>query len=428
MKGTYFTMNELKKLHIVQSVIDKKRTGKEAAKLLNISERQLWRLVKKVKNEGEVGIKHKNHFNKPKHAATEEFKDKIYKLKISNAYCDTNFSHFKELLEENENIFVSYSFIYKTLTEKGLISKKKHRKRKTHRLRQRKERFGEMIQTDGTPHDWFKDGNKYSLHGYIDDATGRVLGLYMCENECLMGYLEITRQMLQNYGSPQLVYSDKYSVFFPTQGQKLTIEEELEGKKQSTTQFYNILDTLGIELKAASTSQAKGRIERLWGTLQDRLITEFKLNNIKTIDEANKFLLTYINKHNKRFAIEPANPESTFIPLPKYIDLDLLLASKLTRVIDNAGTFTIKNKRFQIVDNNILPKSKVEILISHKLGIIALHKDKRYKVITIDNVPNTYSTINFNAFANKYSLEMIKIADQLLGENAKAYEPLLTSS
>ena len=143
-----------------------------------------------------------------------------------------------------------------------------------------------LVQTDGTPFDWFNIGNKYSLHGYIDDATGKILGLYMCENECLMGYLEITRQMLKKYGSPVAIYSDKYSVFFPTSSQKLTTEEQLEGKEKPTTQFHRIMDFLGIELIAASTSQAKGRIERLWETLQDRLVTEFKINNIKTIDDA----------------------------------------------------------------------------------------------------------------------------------------------
>ena len=148
-----------------------------------------------------------------------------------------------------------------------------------------------LVQTDGTPFDWFNIGKKYSLHGYIDDATGKILGLYMCENECLMGYLEITRQMLKKYGSPIAIYSDKYSVFFPTSYQKVTIEEELKGKLKPTTQFHRIMDFLGIELIAASTSQAKGRIERLWETLQDRLVTEFKINHITTIEKLINFYL-----------------------------------------------------------------------------------------------------------------------------------------
>ena len=285
-----------------------------------------------------------------------------------------------------------------------------------------------LVQTDGTPFDWFNIGKKYSLHGYIDDATGKILGLYMCENECLVGYLEITRQMLTNYGSPVAIYSDKYSVFFPSSSQKVTLEEQLNGKEKPTTQFYRIMDFLGIELIPASTSQAKGRIERLWETLQDRLVTEFKLNNIKTIEEANEFLPKYIIKYNKKFAIEPESTESKFIPLPPYVDLDILLTNKFTRVIDNAGTFTIKNKKFQIVDNNILPNTKVDIYISHKVGIIVEHKQKRYKVVCLDNVPSSYSTLNLNKICKEYQLEVKQFATNLCSYNSKEYSPLLITS
>ncbi len=428
MKGAYFTMKEIKKLNIILSVIDKKKTGKEAALLLNLSQRQIWRLVSKIKTDGNIAIKHKNHFNKPSHALSNDLKDKIYNLKISSDYCDTNFTHFNELLKEKENIFISYSTTYNILTEKGIISKRKHRKKKTHRMRKRKEHFGELIQTDGTPYDWFKNGNKYSLHGYIDDATGMILALYMCESECLMGYLEITRQLLLNYGIPQTIYSDRYSVFFPAVSQKISIEEQLNGKEVPTTQFHNILDYLGIKLIAAGSSQAKGRIERLWNTLQDRLVTEFKLNNIKTIKKANEFLISYINSFNKKFAKLPANPSSAFIPLPNDINLDLLLTSKLSRVIDNGGTFTIKNKRFQIINNNILPKTKVQVLFSHKIGIKVLYKDIQYDAISIDNIPYDYSTLNSNKLTRDIELEIKQIATNFLSENSKAFNPILTSS
>ena len=160
----------------------------------------------------------------------------------------------------------------------------------------------------------------YSIHGFIDDATGKVLGAYMCEHECLLGYLETLRQMIKNYGIPKCLYPDKFSVFFPTKAQKLTIEEQLQGKTKPTTQFKRIIDILGIDMFPASTSQAKGRIERLWETFQDRLITEFKLNKIKTIDEANEFLKKYIKKYNKRFSVKAESEESYFEPIPSYID------------------------------------------------------------------------------------------------------------
>lgn len=197
MKGSYYTNMELKQLNIIQSVIDGKRTGKDAAKALNLSERQIWRKVNDVKHLGTIGIKHKNHSHKPVHSIPDSLKKRIIDLKLSNDYSDTNFSHFRELLLERENIFISYSALYRLLSDSGIKSKKKHKLRKTHRRRKRKEFEGDMAQADGTPFDWFKDGNMYSLHGFVDDATGKILGLYMCEHECLLGYLEATRQMLK---------------------------------------------------------------------------------------------------------------------------------------------------------------------------------------------------------------------------------------
>lgn len=428
MKGIEFTEMEIEKLIVIQSVIDGKRTGKEASVKLNLSERQIWRLVKKVKNNGIEGIKHGNCLiNKPRFI-TDEFKENIKNLKLSYNYCDTNFTHFQELLEERENIKISYTSLYKILTEFGIKSKKKHKDRKTHRQRKRKSHEGDLVQADGTPFDWFKNGNKYSIHGFIDDATGKVLGAYMCEHECLLGYLEVLRQMLNDYGIPKCLYPDKFSVFFPSSKQKLTIQEQLEGKKKPTTQFKRIIDILGIDMFPASTSQAKGRIERLWNTFQDRLVTEFKLANIKTIDEANNFLIMYLPKYNKKFAVEAEYAESNFIPVPNFLDLDLLLASKVTRTIDSSGSFTINNKKFQILNNNIMPKSKIDIYISKKIGIIAQHNNTQYKVICSDNLPSKYSTLNMNKFYEEHYHELYSFAVNLLSYDAKEKEPLLISS
>lgn len=428
MKEGMFNMNELKRITLIQSVIDKKRTQSEVAMALDISDRQVRNLVRRFREDGPEGLKHKNKLNKPSHAFSDEFKHKIIELKLSDDYIDTNFCHFRDLLKERENINISYSALYNILKSNNINSKKSHTQRKTHRRRKRKEAEGMLVQTDGTPYDWFNIGKKYSLHGYIDDATGKILGLYMCENECLMGYLEITRQMLKNYGSPVAIYSDKYSVFFPTSSQKVTIEEQLQGKEKPTTQFKRIMDFLGIELIAASTSQAKGRVERLWQTLQDRLTTEFKINNITTIEDANEFLPKYIEKFNKQFSVEPEILESKFIPLPAYVDLDLLLTNKFKRVIDNSGTFSIENHKFQIVNNDILPNTKVNIYMSHKIGIIVEHKEKRYKVIPLESVPSTYSRLNLTKLCKEHELEVKEFATNLCSYNSKEYSPLLISS
>lgn len=247
-----------------------------------------------------------------------------------------------------------------------------------------------MLQADGTPHDWFGIGKKYSLHGFIDDATGAITGLYMCKNECLLGYLEVTRQTLKNFGIPLSLYPDKYSVFFPNAANetKLTIEEQLRGVHKSVTQFGRIMDELGIEMFPASSPQAKGRIERLWETLQSRLVTEFRINGISTIEKANAFLPSYIKKYNKKFSIPPIDQNSAFIPLPEKFNLNTLLCVKFKRTTDNAGVFSINNCKFAIESKDVPPKAKITVLISKAAGVKALYKNKLYKVSDVNYLNN----------------------------------------
>lgn len=428
MKGNVYTMTEVKKMIVIQSVIDNKRTGKEASKALNISERQVWRLVKKAKEGGIDKIRHGNYNKVPKNKVPDDIINKVIELKKSYKYELANFKHFTELLKEKEGINLSYSSVYNILKKNGFDSKNSHKERKTHRRRKRKEHEGDLVQADGTPYDWFEDGRMHSIHGFIDDATGKILGLYMMDNECLLGYLESLRYMLKNYGIPKVIYPDKYSVFFPTKKQKLTTEEELEGKTEPTTQFMNIITTLGIIMYPASTSQAKGRIERLWRTLQDRLITEFRINNIKTIDQANEFFKTFIPKYNKKFAVPASSDISHFSKVPDYINLDLLLCAKLTRVIDNAGSFTIQGKRFQIIDNKILPNVKVNIYMSKTKGIIVIHDNTEYKVICGNDVPSKYSTITAQKLYQENNDNVVEFVTNMLTYDSKINEPLLTSS
>ena len=428
MKGNYYTMKEIKKITVIQSVIEDKRTGKEASEVLGLSERQIWRLVAKIKQEGLDGIKHGNSKRIPKNKINPEIEEKIVSLKKSYKYEKANFLHFRDLLEERENIKISYSSLYNIMTRNGFVSKNKHKDRIIHRRRKRKEYEGDLVQADGTPYAWFEDGVMYSIHGFIDDASGKILGLYMNKNECLLGYLEVLRYMLINFGIPKIIYPDKYSVFFPTSKQKITIEEELQGKKIPTTQFMDIVTTLGIKMFPASTSQAKGRIERLWKTLQDRLITEFRINKIKTPEEANSFFLKFIPKYNKKFAIVPEKEDSHFSKVPDYINLDLLLSIKLQRTIDNAGSFTILGKRFQIINNKILPNTKINIYINKKNGIIVIHNDIQYKVICGNDVPSSYSTHTMNSLYQENKASIVEFATQMLSYDNKVNEPLLKSS
>lgn len=422
------TKKDIKRCGILEELIKGNYTVKEAAKLLNISDRQVQRLKKAMIEKGVDGIIHKSRGKKPNNAKSDEFVQKILELKKEYIYEKANFTHFRELLKERENIDVSYSWLYSVLTQNKIKSPKKHKKVKLHHRRKRKAYFGEFVQTDGTPFDWFGIGKRYSIHGYIDDATGIPLALYMCESECLLGYLEITRQMLENYGIPETIYSDRFSVFFPPSSTKLTIEEELQGLERPKTQFYSILETLNINLVAAGSSQAKGRIERLWGTLQDRLVTEFRINNITTIDEANLFLKEYAKTYGKKFGIKPEKQESKFIRLPKNVNLDTLLTTRFTRCIDNSGCFSFYNKKFQVIADNIPSRSKLTILMSKKIGIKAMYKDKLYNVITCEDLPTHNTSKDFNKIFKEKEIDNIIFATYILSLDAKKNSPLLISS
>ena len=373
---------DLKRATLIEACIKGKCTVKQVADALGLSERRVKQIKKEVKENGVKSIQHGNRGRKPKNTISDETRKRILELRSSYEYEISNFKHFQELLKERENIDISYSALYNILRNAGIKSPKKHHKTKLHHRRKRKECEGMMLQADGTPFDWFGSGEKYSLHGFIDDATGKVTGLYMCKNECLLGYLEVLRQTLENYGIPISLYPDKYSVFFPPKkvNDHITIEEQLNGREKGITQFGRIVEELGIEMFAASSPQAKGRIERLWETLQSRLVTEFRINKITSIEQANKFLITYIVKYNSQFAIKPQNKQNMFLKLPKRYNLDELLCVRFERIIDNAGVFSINNSKFQIMDKSLPPKTKIQVYLSKKIGMRVKSNNKVYDV------------------------------------------------
>lgn len=373
---------EIKRATLIEACINGQCTVRQVADALGLSERRVKQIKKEVKENGVKSIQHGNRGRKPKNTISDETKKKILDLRSSYEYELSNFKHFQEILKEREDIDISYSALYNILHNAGIKSPKKHRKSKLHHRRKRKESEGMMLQADGTPFDWFGNDQKYSLHGFIDDATGKITGLYMCKNECLLGYLEVLRQTLENYGIPISLYPDKYSVFFPPKkvDDHVTIEEQLNGREKGITQFGRIVEELGITMFPANSPQAKGRIERLWETLQSRLVTEFRINKITTIEQANIFLSSYINIYNSKFSVKPLNKKTMFLKLPKRYDLDELLCVKFERTIDNAGVFSLNNSKFQVLDRSLPPKTKIKIYLSQKNGMVVKVNNKTYDV------------------------------------------------
>ena len=375
---------ELKKA-VIESCINGTMTIKFAADRLDFSERYVKKLKARYKKYGASSMIHGNCGKQPKHTIDANIKSRIWKIWNLPELEECNFIHFKEILEEDYSIKISYTALYNFLKSKGAKSPRKHRKSKSHNRRQERASTGELLQVDGTPHQFFHGDKKdYCLHGFIDDATHQVTGLYMCENECMHGYLEVTRQTFNNFGVPLALYADGSSIFFP-KNDKLSLEEQLAGITEPTTQYGRMMKTLGVDLIHAGSSQAKGRIERLWNTLHDRLKTEFRRHNIKTIDEANEFLKKYIPKFNKQFSVEPKIKGSSFMELPKYINLDYLLSVKYTRTVDVSNCISISGTTFIIDTKEILHKKKVEICISKRLGLKVHFNDKWYRIVPLSS-------------------------------------------
>ena len=378
---------ELKKA-VIESCINGTITIKVAADRLNFSERYVKKLKARYKKIGASSMMHGNCGKQPKHTINADIKSKIWKIWNIPELEECNFTHFQEILEEDYDIKISYTALSNFLKSKGAKSPRKHKKTKAHNRRQERPSSGELLQVDGTPHQFFYgDTKEYCLHGFIDDATHQVTGLYMCENECMHGYLEVTRQTFKNFGVPLSLYADGSSIFFPKDS-KLTLEEQLAGVTEPTTQYGRMMKHLGVDLIHAGSSQAKGRIERLWNTLHDRLRTEFRRLNITTIEEANKFLKTYIPKFNKKFSIEPKSKKSSFMELPKYINLDYLLSVKYTRTVDVSNCISISGTTFVVDTKEILHKKKIEVCISKRIGLKVRFNNNWYKIIPISNSNN----------------------------------------
>lgn len=366
------SQKQLNTYTVINRFIDGSISRKQAAEFLGLSTRQITRLKKGVLESGAESLIHKNTGRKPAHAFSEETKQAILEIHAREEFAGVNFQHFQEILRREYGIAISYTALANLLKGAGIESPKKKKERKHKHRRKRKDHPGELIQIDATPYPWFGGTMLYALHGAIDDATGSIVGLYMTQNECLYGYQEAMRQCCLNYGIPQTTYSDNHTIFRSPKTDRLTVEELIAGKTVSLTQFGRSMYELGIDMIFAGSPEAKGRVERLWETLQSRLPVEFAMRGIHTLTEANRFLETeYPQIFNQEFAVEPTG-ESIFVPVSEGMDIDSILCVKHTRKTDAAGTFSFKGRCFQILDEGfpiISARCEVMVLISPRFGI-----------------------------------------------------------
>lgn len=354
-------------------------TQRECARRCGIAPVSVWRLKKRYLEFGDAAFIHGNTGRKPKNKIYDH--DKI--LEDYKKFYGTPFMAFRDNCHSylGYSRLPSYTTIYNILTSHGIVSPRNHlpvREKKKHLPRTERPNEGDLIQIDGSRHDWFLNGRKITLHGAIDDATHKVVALYFCENECLLGYYKLLEQIKDRTGGlPMAIYSDRSQIFFTTRG--ATVDEQLAGMEKSTTQWQKTCNELGIELIAAYSPQAKGRIERLWQTLQGRLPQVFQYLKIKTIEAANEYLLSYIDTFNAQFAV-PAQDDALHWKEPsKDVNFDFLFAVRIERKTNTDGTFKYHGYKFRLVARH---SARVDFIfcLSESYGLKGFMNGKYYDV------------------------------------------------
>ena len=376
MRKVELSLKEKLKYEIIKKLIESNGNKNRARIKLGLkSIRQINRLIKGYNEYGKEFFVHGNRGRKPKHALTSEFKDEI-ELLYTSKYFDCTYTQFTEYLDERENIHLSIAEVGQILREKHILSprarritKKNLKKSLLIQQKQAKSKkeiaklqsdivaledshprqprciyFGEEIQIDACIHLWFGKA-KTALHAAIDDATGHVVAAYFDNQETLNGYYNVYHQILTKYGIPYMFKTDKRTVF--EYNKKGTTSDE----DNTFTQFAYACSQLGTNIECSSVPEFKPRIERLFLSFQSRLIPELRLSNINTIEEANAFLPSFLDKYNSKFALCINNTKSVFEKQPSEQKINLTLAVLSRRIVDTGHSICFKKKHYRTINS-----------------------------------------------------------------------------
>jgi transposase len=335
----------------------------EAAALLGLCERQVRRLHRAYSLHGAKALAHGNRGRRPSNAIDPQLAQRVVHL-ARTRYEGFNHQHLTEMLAEREGLQLSRVTVHRILKAAGIPSPRRRRPPRAHRRRDRFPREGMLLQIDGSRHDWLEGRGPFlTLVGAIDDATGLVPWACFRAQEDAQGYFEVLRETVRRKGVPLALYSDRHGIFFKTRDKELSLEEQFDGRRQPT-QFGRLLEELGVQLILARSPQAKGRVERLWGTFQDRLTSELRLAGASTQEEAQLLLARFLPRHNRRFSV-PAN-ESTpaWLPAPDRRRHDQLFCFKYRKVVSNDHSIRHDGRRIDIPPGGPRPsyaKAEVEL-------------------------------------------------------------------
>ena len=308
-------MEERKRALVLGRVIAGRLTIPEAALLLGLSDRSVWRLKSRfvAADLDPAALAHGNHGRPAAHRLDPALMRRVVTF-ARDGYAGINDTHLSELLAEREGIQLSRSSVRRILRSAGIASPRRHRAPAYRSRRERRAAAGMLVQLDASRHHWFGAQRPFaSLHSAIDDATGAVLAAVFRDTEDAAGYFTLLERILRDFGVPLATYSDRHGIFWRSPRERESIEEELLGRRQPT-QLGRAFAECGIELILANSPQAKGRVERLFGTFQDRLVGELRLAAVVDLASANAFLSGYLPRHNSRFAVAAADGEPDWTP------------------------------------------------------------------------------------------------------------------
>jgi transposase len=364
--------HEITRLEVMQRLKDKRLTQKEAARLLRISTRQVKRLWRAYRKKGAKGLVSSRRGQPSNNRLDAGVVQQALDL-IKEKYEDFGPTLAHEKLTEVHRLALSRESVRRIMIEEGLWKPKRAKKPSAHQLRERRACFGELVQIDGSDHDWFEGrGPRCTLLVYIDDATGQLLELWFVPAETFFAYCEATRHYLERYGKPVAFYSDKHGIFRVNQPRPL-------GLSSGLTQFGRAMQELDIQIICANTPQAKGRIERANQTLQDRLVKELRLRGISDIEAGNAYLPEFCQDFNRRFAVVPRSRHDAHRPLLKTEHLDLILSHQETRTLSKNLTVQANHVIYQIQSerpNYALRHAPVTVCENAKGEVTILYKDK----------------------------------------------------
>ena len=384
MKGLTVSPKEQRRVQVLNRMLAGEVGVPQAAVLLGVGERQAWRLLAAYRKEGAAAVAHGNRGRAPWNRCPEGVRQRVVTLAQEARYAGCNDTHFSELLGEQEELALSRATVRRLLRAAGLRSPRKRRAPKHRSRRERMPQAGMLLQWDGSPHDWLEGrGPRLTLVGAIDDATGVPVAGHFRLQEDGQGYLLVLRDVLRTQGIPLAIYRDRHMIFERPDSAVWTQEEELAGER-FPTQVERALAELGIRSIAAHSPQAKGRIERLWQTWQDRLVVELRLAGARTLEEADRVLQQYLPCFGRQFSVPAAQAGSAYRPLPPGLDLETVCCFKYQRTAGNDNTVRLGEHRLQIrADGQRASYARATVEVQERLdGSLAVAYQGRCLVTT----------------------------------------------